>query len=281
MLQADPNTDDPGRRFDRTLRLFGPEGFARLRKAHVMVIGCGGVGSWAAEAVVRSAVGRLTLIDFDTVCVRNFNRQLQALAGNVGKLKVEVLAERLRLANPEARIDAVAKPFSEESHAELLADRPDFLIDAIDHITSKCFLISHCRANGIPLVVSTGSGSRVDPALIRVTDLGRTEIDPLAKAVRKILRTKYGFPRKGLFGVPAVCSLEEPLEPQDPGGESDCKSRCVCPGGQSDFQCCVKKSVVLGTAAFVTGAFGLACASVAVRAIAGGRPVPGKAGTGV
>jgi tRNA A37 threonylcarbamoyladenosine dehydratase len=262
--------EDPGRRFDRTLRLVGKEGLARLGRSHVMVIGCGGVGSWAAEAVARSAVGRITLVDFDTVCIRNFNRQLQATDGTVGKLKVEVLAARLRLINPAARITAVPTPFSEGSHAELLKDRPDFIIDAIDHVTSKCFLINYCRANAIPFVVSTGSGGRTDPTQIRVTDLARTELDPLARAIRKILKNKYGFPRKGDFGVRAVCTLEPALPPHDDAGESDCKAGCVCPNGQSDFQCCVKKSVVMGTAAFVTGAFGFACAAEAVRHLVSG-----------
>ncbi len=255
-------------RFDRVLRLFGPEGFERLLRAHVMVIGCGGVGSWAAEGICRSAAGRLTLIDFDTVCLRNFNRQLQAVGGNVGRLKVQVLAERLRLINPHARVDAVARPFSEETHAELLADRPDFIVDAIDHITSKCFLIHYCRANGIPFITSTGSGSRVDPTQVRVMDLGRTELDPLARAVRKILKSKYHFPRKGPFGVRAVCSLEAPAVPgpaaeQITCGSADCPNR-----GKGEFERCVKKAVVLGTAGFVTAAFGMACAAEAVRHIA-------------
>lgn len=257
------------RRFDRQLRLLGPEGMERLRRAHVMVVGCGGVGSWAAEGVCRAGVGRLTIVDFDFVCIRNFNRQLQALDGTVGRLKVEVLAERLRLVNPEARIDAVSSPFSAENHAALLKERPGFIIDAIDHITSKCFLIDHCRKNAIPFVVSTGSGGRLDPTMVRMTDLARTELDPLARALRKILRGKYGFPRKGDFGVRAVCSLEPSRAPYDDGGGSDCKAGCVCPGGQSDFQCCVKKSVVLGTAGFVTAAFGMACAAEAVRRLAG------------
>lgn len=260
--------EDPDRRFDRLLRLVGPAGLERLRRAHVMVIGCGGVGSWAAEAVTRSAFGRVTVIDFDTVCIRNFNRQLQAVDGTVGKPKVEVLAERLRLINPQARVDAVVRPFSEESHAELMKDRPDFVIDAIDHVTSKCFLIDYCRRNAVPSITSTGSAGRLDPTQIRVMDLARTEIDPLAKALRKILKKKYGFPRSAKFGVPVVCSLEQPLEPLDREGESDCKAGCVCPGGQSDFQCCVKKSVVLGTSCAVTAAFGMACAAEAVRRVA-------------
>ncbi len=259
--------EDSGRRFDRMTRLVGPEAMARLERSHVMVIGCGGVGSWAAEAVARAAVGRVTVVDFDTVCIRNFNRQLQALSGNIGKPKALLLAERLRLVNPEARIDAVVNFFSENTCAELMAERPDFVIDAIDHITSKCFLINYCRETRLPLAVSTGSAGRIDPTQIRVMDLGRTQGDPLARAVREILRQKYNFPKKGDFGVQAVCTLEPHMKPHESVQQTDCKAGCLCPQGENEFQSCTKKSVVLGTAGFVTGAFGMACASVAVRAL--------------
>lgn len=264
--------EDPGRRFDRMARLVGPEAMSRLRAAHVMVIGCGGVGSWAAETVVRAAVGRVTVVDFDTVCIRNFNRQLQALSGAIGRPKAPLLAERLRLASPEARIDAVAGFFSKDTCEALMAERPDFVIDAIDHITSKCFLISYCRGKGIPLVVSTGSGGRLDPTQVRLMDLGRTEADPLARAVRDILREKYGFPRKGEFGVQAVCTLERFRKPHESEESTDCKAGCLCPQGENEFQSCTKKNVVLGTAGFVTGAFGMACASAAVNYLINPRP---------
>ena len=257
--------EDPERRFDRMARLVGPEAMEKLKKSHVMVIGCGGVGSWAAETVARAAVGRITVVDFDTVCIRNFNRQLQALSGTIGQHKATLLAARLRLVNPEARIDGIANFFSQETCAAVMADRPDFVIDAIDHITSKCFLINYCRESKIPLVVSTGSGGRLDPTQVRMMDLGRTEGDPLARAVRNILREKYGFPKKGDFGVQAVCTLELFRKPHESVEATDCKAGCLCPQGENAFQSCTKKSVVLGTAGFVTGAFGMACASAAVR----------------
>ncbi|MDA8131971.1 MAG: tRNA threonylcarbamoyladenosine dehydratase [Elusimicrobia bacterium] len=266
--------EDPERRFDRLTRLVGPEALQKLRRSHVMVIGLGGVGSWAAEGVTRSAVGRVTVIDFDTVCIRNFNRQLQALSGTVGREKAPLLAERLRLVNPEARIDAITKPFSEETCGELMLERPDFVIDAIDHITSKCYLINYCRERGIPLIVSTGSGGRFDPTKVRVTDLGLTELDPLARAVRKILRDKYSFPRKGKFGVRAVCTIEPPRRPHEGVELSDCKAGCLCPQGENPFQCCTKKSVVLGTACFLTSVFGMTCAAEAVRHICEGPAKP-------
>lgn len=260
---------DPERKFDRVARLYGDAGLARLKAAHAMVVGLGGVGSWAAEALARSGVGRLTLVDFDTVCVRNFNRQMQALDGNVGRLKAEVLAERLRLIS-DAKIEVITEPLTDKNCAALLADKP-FVIDAIDHVTSKCFLISYCRANGIPMVVSTGSGGRRDPTQVRIMDLGRTELDPLARAVRKILKTKYGFPRNGKYGVSCACSLEAPQDPHVDMPHTDCKAGCMCPQGENPFNCCSKKNVVLGTSCFVTAAFGMACAAELVRMITGGR----------
>jgi len=292
---------DPGRRFDRLTRLVGAEGLDRLKRAHVMVIGLGGVGSWAAEAVARSAVGRITLVDFDTVCIRNFNRQLQAVEGSVGKPKADLLAARLRSINPEAEIEGVADRFSPETCEGLMARGPDFIIDAIDHVTSKCFLIDYCRRTSRKMVVSTGSGGRLDPTQVRVVDLGLTERDPLARAVRGILREKYGFPARGAFGIPSVCTFEphrppfsptlpdfplenrhsvqkhttgqpSPLPTSDfPPDPTDCKAGCLCPQGENDFNSCTRKSVVLGTAAFVTGAFGLACASAAVKSLLEGR----------
>ncbi|OGS12362.1 MAG: hypothetical protein A2234_07725 [Elusimicrobia bacterium RIFOXYA2_FULL_58_8] len=269
--------EDPERRFDRMARLVGPDAIARLKASHVMVIGCGGVGSWAAEAVARAAVGRITLIDFDTVCIRNFNRQLQALSGMIGKPKAPLLAERLRLINPEARVDGIANYFNDTTCAALMKERPDFVIDAIDHVTSKCFLINYCRATKLPLIVSTGSGGRLDPTQVRVMDLGRTEIDPLARAVRQILREKYNFPKKGDFGIQAACTLELPLKPHEALEQTDCKAGCLCPQGENEFQSCTKKSVVMGTAGFVTGAFGMACAAAAVKHLcAGPAPLPGQ-----
>lgn len=262
--------EDPTRRFDRMERLVGQEAMEKLARCHVMIVGAGGVGSWAAESIMRSGVGRVTVVDFDTVCIRNFNRQLQAVTGAIGKPKGTLLAERLRTINPEARVDAIDNHFSEETADAMLAERPDFLIDAIDHITSKCFLIATCKARGIPFVVSTGSGGRLDPTRVRVGDLGTTDLDPLARALRKILREKHGFPGgKKRFGVTAVYTTEPASPPRDDVRDTSCKAGCLCPQGENDFQSCTKKSVVHGTASFVTGALGLACAAVAVRHLIG------------
>jgi|SRR5579883_98635 len=256
------------RRFDRIGRLVGDAAMERLFGAHVMVIGLGGVGSFAVEALARSGVGRLTLVDFDRVCVTNTNRQLQALAGTVARPKASVLAERVRLINPQATARPIAAFYGERTADALLAERPDWIVDAIDNLKAKCHLIAACRARGLRLVSSTGAAGRSDPTALRVVDLADTRVDPMALAVRHILRKKHGFPARGPFGVRAVYSEERPAEPVDLRYDGEAGFRCVCPGGTNDVHSCEERRVIYGTAGFVTGAFGLACASVVVRAIA-------------
>lgn len=256
------------RRFDRMGRLVGDAAMERLIGSHVMVIGLGGVGSFAVEALARSGIGKLSLVDFDRVCVTNTNRQLQAVATAVAKPKATLLAERVRGINPQATAVPLPLFYSAKTSDELLGERPDWVVDAIDNVTAKCHLLATCRARAIPVVSSMGASGRFDPTRLRVVDLAETAVDPLADAVRRALRQKYDFPAKGPFGIPAVCSTEPPAAPMDlhyDGGEG---FRCVCPGGTNDFHSCEERRVIYGTAGFVTGAFGLACASVVVRALA-------------
>ncbi|MBI2566539.1 MAG: tRNA threonylcarbamoyladenosine dehydratase [Candidatus Schekmanbacteria bacterium] len=260
------------RRFDRIGRLLGDAGMRRLLDSSVAIVGLGGVGSFAAESLARSGIGHLRLIDFDRVCVTNTNRQLQALKGKIGCSKAEVLAERLLLVNPQARVEAVPQFYSAANAARLLRDDIGFVVDAIDNVTAKCHLIAHCRRNGIRLVCSTGAAGRMDPTLIRVADLAQTRVDPLAQAVRRVLRQEHGFPGNGDFGIPAVFSTESPQQPLPLTYDQGRGFRCVCPGGKNDFHSCEGRRVIYGTASFVTGSFGLTCASVVVRAIAGSAP---------
>ena len=255
------------RRFDRMARLVGEPALERLFRSHVMIIGLGGVGSFAAESLVRSGVGHVTLVDFDRVCVTNCNRQLQAIKGNVGRSKVESLAERLCLINPQARVDSVVKFYSEATSEELLALTPDYVVDAIDNLTAKSHLLATCRARSIPLVTSLGAAGRIDPGQIAVADLARTKFDPMGRVIRKILRQDYDFPKSGLFGISAVYSTEIAREPEPVTYDGGLGFRCVCPGGSNDFHSCEKRRVIYGTSSFVTGSFGLFCASVAVRAL--------------
>ncbi|RYZ66133.1 MAG: tRNA threonylcarbamoyladenosine dehydratase, partial [Proteobacteria bacterium] len=253
------------RRFDRIGRLVGDPAMKKLMSSHVIVIGLGGVGSWAAEMLVRSGIGKVTLVDFDEICVTNFNRQLHTLQGSVGSQKVDVMAERLAKINPSCVITPIARFFNADSRDEIFSERPDFVLDAIDSITVKCLLIAHCKEQNIPIITSTGSGGRMDPTKIQIADLGETEIDPLARSVRRILRQQYGFPDKGNFGIPAVYSNEPAIEPRELKYDNGKGFKCVCPQNDNPYFNCDNRNIIMGNAGFVTGAFGMACASHVVR----------------
>lgn len=264
------------RRFDRIGRLIGDSAMARLERSHVMVMGVGGVGSFAAESLIRSGVGTVTLVDFDLVCATNANRQLHTLQGTFGEPKVEVMAERLRKINPKAKV-LTRQVFynAQTSDALLFGEGPkvDLVIDAIDNMTAKCHLIATCRDHQIPIVVNMGAAGRLDPTQVKVVDLNRTENDPFARMVRKVLRIKHGFVGRALTGIPAVYSAEPKIDPQEliyDGGDG---FRCVCPQGQNDFHSCEHRNQIEGSAGFVTGAFGLAAASAAVRMLMGQKVV--------
>lgn len=254
------------RRFDRAARLFSEPGLHRLMAARVLVVGVGGVGSFAAEALARSGVGALTLVDFDKVCVTNTNRQLHAMQGTIGKRKVDVMAERLARVHPTARVQAVPVFYNRDTSDDILSESPSYVIDAIDNLTAKAHLLHTCLTRGIPVVSSMGAAARLDPTQIRVGDLSETKKDPFARALRQILRRQYSMTiDKGHpLGIDAVYSTEVPIAPSelsyDAGG-----FRCVCPGGKNGMHDCERRSRIDGTAAFVTGSFGLAAASVVVR----------------
>src|SRR5580658_4551002 len=207
--------NDDDLRFGGVARLYGAGGLQRLLQASVCVVGLGGVGSWAAEALARSGVGRITLVDLDDVCLSNVNRQLHALDGAIGRPKVEVMAERIRAINPACRVNAVAEFFSESTAEEILAPGFDFVLDAIDQVTNKCLLIARCRQKEIPIVAVGGAGGRRDPAAIKVADLAQTSHDALLQQVRTRLRDDHGFTRaaKTPFGVPCVFSTEPTTPP--------------------------------------------------------------------
>ncbi len=257
------------RRFDRLARLFGDGGVGRLARAHVVVVGCGGVGSFAAESLARSGIGRLTLVDFDRVCITNTNRQLHAMKGTVGRPKVDVMVERLRLVHPTARIDALGEFYSSESRDRVLGEKPTWVIDAIDNVTAKLDLLASCVRRDIPVITAMGAAGRLDPTRIRVADLAHTERDGLAKDVRKWLVRKHDIkPRQdGTFGIPAVYSDEPMLPPAEVSADAAQGFSCVCPQGENELHTCEKRARIDGTASFVTGAFGLVAASWVVRAI--------------
>lgn len=253
------------RRFDRMGRLVGDPAMKKLQDSHVMVIGLGGVGSWAAESIVRSGVGKVTIVDFDEVCITNSNRQLHALSGLVGSHKASVLAERFAKINPQAEIIPMVQFYNQRNNPEIFASKPDYVIDAIDNVTAKCHLLAFCVAEKIPVVCCSGSAGRMDPTQVEVADLAVTEGDPLARVLRRILRQQYGFPEKSEFGIPTVFSKEPILAPHDLAYDNGKGFKCVCPQGNNGLNTCDDKNLILGSAGFVTGAFGLACAARVVK----------------
>jgi tRNA A37 threonylcarbamoyladenosine dehydratase len=254
---------DFDQRFSGIQRLYSAKGLAQLRRSHVCVVGIGGVGSWSVEALARSGVGQLTLIDLDEVCVSNVNRQLHALDGAVGKTKVEVMAERARAINPECQVHAIAEFFTSANAETLFAAKFDAVLDAIDNVPNKCLLIARCREQNIPIVTTGGAGGRRDPTAIRVTDLAATTHDRLLQSVRKTLREQFGFPRdpKQLFGVDCVFSAEPQVYPHSNGS--------VCPQRESGSDLRLNCDTGYGTATFVTGTFGFAAAAQVVQKLAG------------
>lgn len=255
------------RRFDRLGRLVGDLSFEKLQSSHVAVVGLGGVGSWAAEMLARSAVGQITLIDFDEICVTNFNRQSHALQGLIGQKKAEVLRDRLVKINPQGVFNARVEFFNSDTCNSILDIRPDFWIDAIDSITWKCLLLSECKKRNMPIITATGSAARMDPTRVKIVDLSETQKDPLAKSVRRILRSEFGFPETGEFGIPAVYSDEPHQAPKELKYDNGAGFKCVCPQGENTFFNCDNRNVILGTFGPVPAAFGMACVSHVVRTL--------------
>jgi len=260
-------TADYEARFGGVRRLLGAKAQELLRRAHVCVVGVGGVGSWAVEALARSGIGALTLVDFDEVCITNVNRQLPALSGQFGKPKVELLAERIRLIQPEAEVRPWQTQFTARTAPEILAVPYTVVLDAIDRPGLKALLIASCRERNLPVVSSGGAGGRRDPTQVRIADLAEVTHDRLLQATRKLLRSRHGFPRspRRRMGVPCVYSPEPPVFPQPDG------TVCAQPAPEADLRLDCRSG--FGTACYVTGAFGFAAASVVVRIIAG-EPLP-------
>ena len=254
---------DFAERFGGVARLFGHAGLERLRAAHVCVVGVGGVGSWVVEGLARSGVGALTLIDLDDVCVTNVNRQLPALDGQIGRPKVTVLAERVRLINPECRVTEAQEFFTASAAERLLAPSFDFIVDAVDRMSHKALLIAGGRDRGVPVLTVGAAGGRRDAGKIHAGDIGEAG-DELLRQVRKKLRRDHGFSsgaHRGItrMGVRCVWSIEAPVFPWADG---TCAAQPE-PGSTLTLDC----ETGLGTAVFVTGAFGLLAAGEVVRAL--------------
>ena len=251
-------------RFGGVSRLLGTAALERLRASHVAVVGVGGVGSWTVEALARSGVGALTLIDLDDVCVTNVNRQLPALDGQIGRPKIEVLAERVRLINPACRVTTVHALSPEGTVKGLLAPGFDCVVDAIDRMSNKVHLISEAVRRGMGCVTVGSAGGRRDTTKIRIGDLGEAFSDELLRQVRKKLRRDYGFEHGEdvIFGVRCVWSIEAPIYPRADGTCSNERE----PGDTLRIDC----ATGFGSAVWITGAFGLAAAQEVVGVLLGG-----------
>ena len=208
--------DNYEQRFGGIGRLYTPAGLERLRRAHICVVGIGGVGSWAVEALARSGVGQLTLIDMDDICVTNINRQLPALSGNIGKLKTEVMAERVKLINPQCTVNIIDDFISPENQADYLIRGYDYVIDAIDNVKTKAAMIAYCKRHKIKIISVGGAGGQTDPSQIQIADLSKTIQDPLLAKVRSVLRKDFNFSQnpQRKFGVDAVFSTQPPIFPK-------------------------------------------------------------------
>lgn len=233
-----PEDDEYERRFAGVEKIYGDEAFRQYEHSHVMVIGIGGVGSWAVEALARTGIGELTIIDMDVVAASNINRQLPAMSSTLGREKIEVMAERCHSINPRIKINLVDDYLTPDNVKELLANKPDVVLDCIDDVKAKLALMLHCRFNKIPLIVSGGAGGKLDPLKIRVADLSKTEQDPMLAKLRSQLRAKGICKKpKEKFGITCVYSIDNPFSSAD-----------VCPS--AGLRCGGYGSAVVVTSSF-------------------------------
>ncbi|WP_165772788.1 tRNA cyclic N6-threonylcarbamoyladenosine(37) synthase TcdA [Caviibacterium pharyngocola] len=211
--------DNYAQRFGGIGRLYGAAALERLQRAHICVIGIGGVGSWVAEALARSGIGKITMIDMDDICVTNINRQLHALSGNIGKLKTEVMAERILLINPDCQVNVIDDFISADNLSDYITTDYDYVIDAIDNVKTKAALIAYCKRRKIKIITVGGAGGQTDPTQIQIGDLSKTIQDPLLAKVRSLLRKEYHFSQnpKRKFGIDAVFSTQPLIFPQAEG----------------------------------------------------------------
>lgn len=208
--------DNYEQRFGGIGRLYTPAGLEKLRRSHICVIGIGGVGSWAVEALARSGVGKITMIDMDDICVTNINRQIHAMTGEIGKLKTEAMQERIGKINPECEVNIIDDFITPDNFADCLNRGYDYVIDAIDSVRTKAALIAYCKRHKIKLITTGGAGGQTDPSQIQIADLSKTIQDPLASKVRSLLRKEYHFSQnpKRKFGVDCVFSTQPLIFPK-------------------------------------------------------------------
>ncbi len=255
LMQVEATVNE--RRFGGIARLYGAPALAYFAQAHVCVVGLGGVGSWVVEALARTGVGRLTIIDLDNVAESNINRQLPALDSQLGKPKVMALAERVFDINPQCQVRQIEDFVTEENLADYLPADCDFVVDAIDQVRVKAAMANYMVRHKIPFVVSGGAGGQKNPALIQSADLGAVKQDPLLANMRYTLKKRYGFSRdlSKKMRVPCVFSTEQITPPQ-------VAEACATDAAPQGLSC-----AGYGASMMVTATFGLHCAQACIDAL--------------
>jgi len=256
-------TDDTAFRFGGVSRLYGAAALEQFQNSHIAIIGIGGVGSWAAEALVRSGIGEVTLFDLDDICVSNINRQIHALQDTVGQMKVEVMAERLLQINPKLRVHACHQFITPKNVGTLIDERFTYVFDATDSVKAKTSIVSHCSRNKIKLICSGGAGGQIDPSQIEIADLNKTIQDPLLAKVRNNLRRLHGFSRnpKRKYRVDCVYSTEQLSF--DQGDGTVCHQK---PASQSSAK--LDCASGFGAVTHITATFGFFAASQILKKLA-------------
>ena len=241
--------------FSRTQLLLGPEAMAHLAECRVAVFGVGGVGGYTVEALARSGIGALDLIDDDKVCLTNLNRQLHATRSTVGKYKVEVAAERIRDINPDCRVTVYKTFFLPETEDEFDFTQYDYVVDAIDTVKGTQALVEKANAAGTPIICAMGAGNKLDPTAFRVADIYQTSVCPLARVMRTECR------KRGIKHLKVVYSKEIPIRPLEDHSIS-CRKHCICP---PDTRKCTVRRDIPGYTAFVPAVAGLIIAGEVVK----------------
>lgn len=244
--------------FSRTQLIFGKEAMDKLKGARVAVFGIGGVGGYTVEALARSGVGAIDIIDDDKVCLTNINRQIIATTKTVGKYKVDVAKERIEDINPDCKVTAFKTFYMPETADQFDFTQYDYVVDAIDTVTGKIALIENAKKAGTPIISSMGAGNKVDPTAFEVTDIYKTSVCPLAKVMR------YELKRRGIRKLKVVNSKEKPIPPVD-DMDISCRQHCICPPGTE--RKCTQRRQVPGSTAFVPSVAGLIIAGEVIKDI--------------
>lgn len=246
--------------YSRTQLIFGAEAMEKLRNSRVAVFGIGGVGGYTVEALARSGVGELDLIDDDKVCLTNINRQIIATQKTVGQYKVDVAAERVHDIDPNIVVNTYKTFYTPETAEQFDFTKYDYVVDAIDTVTGKIALVMNAKKANTPIICSMGAGNKVDPTAFEVTDIFKTSVDPLARVMRIELK------KRGIRKLKVVYSKEVPLTPVDDMATS-CKTHCICPPGTA--RKCTQRRQVPGSNAFVPSVVGLIIAGEVIKNLTG------------